>query len=324
MVVQAQRNEVTGLVRTAVHTHGVLVHQAHTRHFVHPVRAATYITVNLRLRIAFLIGAPQLVEHLVLLRHEAFGIQELRSVLDGLEGHRTRVADFHLTLLTAFGRDKYHTARSVRTVDTGCRSVLEDIDALDIIGRDVNQGIVLIRAAVARTAGRCTALQLRYTVNHHKGFLTGQAATYTDGLTGSRGSTVGCNVHACRTSAQHLAYTGGGCLGQIVGFDHLHRTGDITFLRCAVTDNHHLFNQFGVRHKTDAHVLCTGKLLRDVTHVRHSNGLALVGSNLEVAVEVGDRTVGRSFHQHARADDRFTVLVKHYAADVGKSRDRYR
>ena len=86
------------------------------------------------------------------------------AALDLVNTHIATVVDLHrLFLLTALCCDDHHTVGSTRTIDRSCRSVLEDLDCLDVVWREVTD---------------CSTH--RHTVDHIERSCASEAAQTTD------------------------------------------------------------------------------------------------------------------------------------------------
>ena len=133
----------------------MFIYDTYTGYFIHPVCSVTYEISNLPISIFLFIPTSQFIKHFILFNHEITRIQEIRCILDILESNRTGIRDIGLTCFSTLGSNQNHTARSIRTVNSGSRCVLQNINCLDIIGIEINQSIVFLAATICRSCCHC-------------------------------------------------------------------------------------------------------------------------------------------------------------------------
>lgn len=68
-------------------------------------------------------------------------------------------------------------------------------------------------------------------------------------------------------------------------------------------------------------------MLGAIAHVTHLEGLPLLGVEREVAIKIGDSTLGSTLDEDRDADERFALLIAHDTGDVcpkeGREKDTY-
>ena len=133
----------------------MFINDAYTGYFIHPVCSVAYEISNLPISIFLFIPTPQFIKHFILFNHKITRIQEIRCILDILESNRTGIRDVGLTCFSTLGSNQNHTVRSIRTVNSGSRCVLQNINCLDIIGIEVNQSIVFLTTTICRSCRHC-------------------------------------------------------------------------------------------------------------------------------------------------------------------------
>ena len=133
----------------------MFINDTYTGYFIHPVCSVTYEISNLPIGILLFIPTPQFIKHFILFNHEITCLQEIRRILDILESNRTGIRDIGLTSFSSFGGNQNYPARSIRTVNGSSRSVLQNINCLDIIRIEINQGVVFFTATICRSCCHC-------------------------------------------------------------------------------------------------------------------------------------------------------------------------
>jgi hypothetical protein len=136
-VAVVERNAVLGAFAATSNGEVVRLAPAGPCHFVEPVGVGPEVVGAGRVHFGFEIAPFVGVHH----------IDEAEGVVGADEAV---VVDRHAAFFTAFCRNQDNTGRTAAAVDGGCRTVLEHIDRLDVVGVDVFEG------------------PAQHTVNHHE------------------------------------------------------------------------------------------------------------------------------------------------------------
>ena len=91
------------------------------------------------------------------------GIHHLGYIVECREGYGTCIVQGHLTFLTLLGSNEHNTVGTTGTIDSGSRSILQYLDALDILRVDIldttvldNHTVYYIERSTAGTDGTLT------------------------------------------------------------------------------------------------------------------------------------------------------------------------
>ena len=82
------------------------------------------------------------VVHFLIDTHLLLRVHDVEVAVAGLQavGIFTGIADLAGTLLTTLGGDDNHTGHSAGTVDRSCRTVLQNLETLDVVGVETGNG----------------------------------------------------------------------------------------------------------------------------------------------------------------------------------------
>ena len=219
-------------------------------------------------------------------------------VLDGLIGEGACVADVHVALGTLLGGHEDDTVGAAGTVDGGCGGVLQDLDGLDVVRVEV----------VDRTAHHGDAV---HDIQRRGGGGEGALAADVHGTDLTR-TLVGADIHTGCAALEGFEDVVGRALGQFLGTDGDHGTGHVALLHGTVTDGHGLFEEEVVVIEGDGHVGSGADLLGHVADAGDLEGRAGSDAKLEVAVDVGDDTVGGAGDIDRSSDNRFSLGIQNF------------
>ena len=223
---------------------------------------------------------------------EIDGIRHLREAGGGVPTGVAGVADDGLAVGAALGRHEDDAVGGAGAVDRGGGGVLQHGNALDVIGVHVLQAHF---HTVHQDVGRPGAAEVA-------------AAAEGDGGLGARGAgrRVG-NGQAGNHALEGLGGVHHGTLGEVVTLDLGDGAGQVDLLLDAVTDDDRLFQHLGVilqDHVQGSAV--PGKFLGDIADAGENEDVAGLDAAEGVgAVDVGNCSVLRAFHENGPADDRF-------------------
>ena len=246
-------------------------------------------------------------------------VEALGHLRDADEG-RERDLGSHLPA-ALLGGDEHHAVGGARTVDGGRRGVFQHLHRLDLVGREVSDGVVAlahgnavnhIERVVARRDGRSAAH-----ADHHA--LTGRAVGLDDLHTGG------------------LALQGSGSRGdrtarEVVGLDDRHSRREVLLFDRTVTDRHHGVEGHGVFAEFHVHLRAAvqGDRLRDESQ-RLENQVSRIPPPFEFegisAVYARRGTVGGALLDDRSPDDGLSRLVgdrsRHGRPLLGQDRSRH-
>ena len=218
-----------------------------------------------------------------------------------LSGQVGREVYLHLVALLARARrDDDHTIGRTRTIDRSRGSVLQHLHRLNVVH--------VQRVQVGRRG---------HTVDNEQRVLRGVERTDTTDAhrAGAHGRTIVRDGHARHLTLQCTHRVGVARCLQFICLHHCHRTRQVGLALHLITSDDDLSQFRGILLQLNLHALRCGNLhgvVSDVSHHQHRTGLHL---DLEVAVEVGHRTVRRSFLLHGGTNDTFASLIDHRSRD---------
>ena len=212
------------------------------------------------------------------------------------------IADDGLPVGSALGRDQDDTVGGPGSVDGGGGGVLEDGNALDIIGVDILEAHL---DAIHEDIGIAGIAQVA-------------ASTEGDGRRGARGA--GRRVGDGQAGNHALKGLGGihdGTLGEVISLDLGDGAGQVDFLLDAVTDDDRFFQH--LRIVLQDHVqgsAVPGDLLGDIADAGEDEDVAGPDTVQDIgAVDVGDRAGLCALDEHRAADDGFTGWIGNRSPD---------
>ena len=222
---------------------------------------------------------------------EFLGIQHLHAVYIGLGGHAGVKVHFYLTILAALGGDDDNTVGGAATVNGSGSGVFQDLDGLDV---------VTVEFMHAGLGGDTVDDVQRVVV------VEGSHTTDPDGGSAGR-ATVRTDIHSGNTALQGFDGVVLVLFGQIVGVHRGDGTGEIGLALDRITGYHHFIQQLGVFVHDHGHLRLGGKFKGGITDGREDQDGAFLHGDGEVAVEVCDGTVVRTFFLDRGANDAVAV-----------------
>ena len=233
---------------------------------------------------------------------ELLGVEQVDLVTQLLDAVREVVGDGSLVLITALGGDEHDTGSAAGTVDSGRSGILQDFDALDIVGVDevvIGNGIAVHHVQGGGAGG--------------KGVDTADADVHT--CTGSAFALT--DFHTGYAAHEGLSQGGGGFL-QLVGFDGGHRAGKVALTHGSVTDDDGFLQEGAVLGQDDIYLGGTGKedFLGGKADAGKFQGFSLGCRDGIVTGGVRDHAPsGSALHHDTCTDDGFAVVVHDRALD---------
>ena len=262
---------------------------------------------------------PALLFQFLVHGHLVLGIHDVEGAVERLHAERVLTGIGHRAVPgTAFlGGDDDNARHGARTVDGGRGTVLQDFEALDIVGvqtgdRGGDQGVGI-------TGAQVLGIDFNDVFHDHAvhdpqrlgGAVDGGGTADAD----LRGGTerTGDVLHG---DTGYAAFQGTGDIGDTVQFRlfgiHLDGgSGEDAAVHRGHTGDDRLFQHLGVRLQGDADIVPGGNGRIAVTHEGDHEILRALRYLVEdkVTVQVCEGAdLGLSFHRHERADDRFSVF----------------
>ena len=216
------------------------------------------------------------------------------------------------------GGDDDNTIGSAGSVDGGRGGVLQDGEALDVVGVDGGQRVGHTLTAVGSQ---------RNAVDNHQrvvGGVQGSGTTHAEGGAGTRTTVAGNHLQAGHLTLEHILGRDDGAAVDFFRLDGGHGTGHIVFLYRAVADHNHLIQEMGILFEGNGGRNAFGrKGLGGVTDAGYLNHCIGAGNgDGVVAVQAGGRTVGRPLFQDRGSDDR-THGVYHHTFNLVSALGKY-
>ena len=160
--------------------------------------------------------------------------------------------DLHLALLTLLGSDDDDTIGSTATIDRSRCSILEHLNALDVI---------TIEFVHTRLGW--------HTINNIKRIIVVQRTDTTNTYGGSsRRRTVSCNIHTRNAALKSLDRVVLVLLGYLINADYRDGTCQVGLALSGITSNNYLVEQLGIFFENDAQTLGSLHHLSLIPHKR--------------------------------------------------------
>ena len=227
----------------------------------------------------------------------------IHTARDNINTEVTLVVDLQrLILLTTLSRDDNHTVSSTRTVDSTSRSILQHLDCLDIIRREV--------------ADRSTH---RHTVDDIQRSCATERTDTTDA--DCRICTrlaIRCNLHTSYLTFQHRGNIRVRYTLQFISVYNRYRTCQVGLLLSTITYDNHLLKHHGVgfhldRLKNSASAYCDLAIL--ITHIAyHKRGFSW-SVDREITIKIGNHTRLCTLDFYGCTNEGFSILVNNLTTD---------
>ena len=208
------------------------------------------------------------------------------------------VVHLYATLLGTLGRDEDYTVSTTGTIDSRRRSILQHVDRLNLIGRDVAHRT---RDTIHEDQ-RLVRLRDRTTTTH---------ANRNLGV----GTTVLCSyMHTGELTLQGLGYVTNGSSHDILGRNRSNRTGQVLTTNGLITNNHDILQRRSILFQTNEDLGAT--IYRNVlglhTDVRYDQHILLCIRYIqgELAVHIRTRTKRSTFNHNSGTDNRLTIGIR--------------
>ena len=294
VVVVARAEAVAAALRAAGDAHVVIVAHARLVEVVLPVG------VGLVALLEGVLIESGLLAHLGKRGAVHHGI----AVEERLEAHVAVVAHLGRRALAALhGGDDDHAVGTARTVDGGCRGVLQDVHRLDVGGVDVGE---LPHEGDA--------------VEHDERVVGGRERALTADADLHLGTRLRAGLrheHTGHAALQCLGSVGGSHLIELLAADVGHRTGDGLAALRAIANHHHLIEAAALvlELHVDGRLRAHTDFLSHIANVAHHEGGSRLHRERVAAVHVGHGAVAGALLHDGGADER-----PHGVADAPRHR----
>ena len=258
------------------------------------------------------VAQPALGVHLLVDRHLVLRIHdvEVRIRRDHAVGEFTRIVDAADTGTSLLGGDDDHTGHGAGTVDRGCGTVLEDVEALDVLGIQTGDGRTDKRRGITRreVLGRNVGHVLHDdTVDNPQRFrATANRRCTADADLGRRteGTRYVLHRHTGRTALKTAADISQTRNLHIVCDKLVGCSGEQALVHCCHTRYDHCLHSLRIGFEFHADVTRNGNLLRLVTYIGDDQN-SIVGEilQLEFSIQIGRDTDRRVVLEDDRSTD---------------------
>ena len=287
------RRTIVTLRCTTGKREGMLLRNTRPRHFIKPIGI---IIIGIVERDVF-------AQRMVCIA-PFLSIQQIRLVGNRRSRYIAIIIYRSLRTRTTLCRNQDDTAGSTRTVDSSGRSIFQDRDRFDIRRR--NGGHITTGDTIDHNHRALVVLQRRSTTE-----LDLRATGYI--------ARTGNDIQTGYLTLQQVGSIAGNTFVEVF-FSHVsHRTGNLAARLGTVTDSHDLAQVHNGRLELERDVVAPFDRFLDgvITNVRDLENRAFRVLHFEriITVNVGNRTVGGTFHQDVGTDNRFAVLIHYTTLD---------
>ena len=231
--------------------------------------------------------------------------KNINSVLLLADGYATRVRNGRLlTLATLLGCNDDDTVRTTGTVDSSCRSILQDTERLNILW-------VYYRKEVRKTL--YTIVVHCQTIDNDQWVVRcvqRRTTTNTDLGTTTRSTVVAGNVYTGNLTSKHVLCVDNHTLVLRVWLDSCNRTGQVRLLSYTITDDNDFVQRLRVILQGNAHFFRSLHGLWSHSQISESKIGTWSCVNREVTIHVGN-TYCLTVHCNGSTHDRLTGSILH-------------
>ena len=249
-------------------------------------------------------------------------------------GQLCRIVEAGFTGLTAFCGDNNDTRHSACTIYRCSRTILQDLEWLDILGVDTCDSAGNQRFSITRRQIVCAHLYcvFQYDTIHNPqrfGWTVNRRSTAdADFWSCTKGTGYVLYAHTCSTTFQATADISHTGQHRFFRLQLCCRTGKQTFVLFNHTGYNDFFDYLGVLRHSNRHFWLSCQFLVLHSYVTDYEDGLVRNIKFKVTIEVGDGTTGWTFHQYARTNDRLAFLVNDCTAYVnichrGKTKHQY-
>ena len=225
------------------------------------------------------------------------GIEHTIGVRHGLRRSRIAQVDRQAVFLGGLGGDDNHTVGGTRAVDTRRRRILQHLHGGNV-----------------RRVERVHVLRRRHTVYYIE-WLAGVHRTHTTNADAAAARAGGCvrrNLHARQTPLNAADHVGIALRHGLVHIQYRHRTRQVGFALRGIARNDQLLELLRFLGEKNMHRRLRLDRLLGIAYIGYLERCTFGNGQGEIAVEIGNRTVLRTFLQDRHAYQRFSGrLVSH-------------
>ena len=223
--------------------------------------------------------------------------KSLSGLEDILHLHKAGIRNRKLVLVGTLGGDEDYTVGTTCTIDC-CRScILQHIDADNLVGRNIGDG----------SCGEAIDDEEWFVALRNR-----TATTHTDRSATARTTVLRDNAHTSKFTLQGLRNVRNWVGHKFLCVYRRNRTGEVTLLNGAVTDDNHFVKLVTILLDSDAEFVLAGHgdvllAIADVSHFERS----VFGHvrDTEVTIDVGGSTVGGTHNDDVGADHGLAQLI---------------
>ncbi len=208
-----------------------------------------------------------------------------------------------LAFAGALRRNENYTVRSPRTIDSCGGGILENVNRLHLVGRNIAEGSL-------------------HSVDENERLITlgnGTAAAHAY-VHGSIGTAVlADNVHTRQLALQGLSHVGHRDIGNILGGNRRHRSREVPAPYGLITDDHHVIEIEGIflEYKViDALPLIYGGFCAGITYTGYNNGGICGGGEGIVSIYSGRRAGQGTFNHNCSTHYGIPFRVSHRTGNL--------
>ena len=261
---------------------------------------------------------PALGSHLLIYTHLLLWVGDVVIIVAGFQpiGELTGIVERAMSCAAFLGCHNNHTGHGACTIYRGSRTILKNLEALDIIGVKTGYGIGYQRSGITR---RKVVGRYIHSIFHDDTIYDPQRAGVTIYRCGTTHTNLRCrtegtwhvlNAHTGSTTLQSTWHIGHTIEFGIVSTHLCGGTGEeslVHLLNTCYDDLTNLVSLFGVQH--DLHVFATLYCFRLHSNVgNHQSRIRLRRRDAEMSVQISGRTSLRTLYHNRSADDGLSIL----------------
>ena len=266
-------------------------------------------------------GEQSVCGHLLVDAHLLLGVHDVELRVARAEPHGvfSGVADAVAAGLALLRRDDDHAAHGARTVDRGGGTVLEDLEALDVVGVQSGDGRGDQRGRITR--GEVVGIDFGDvfhddSVDHPQRLrrtVDGRGTAHTDLRCRTERTRDVLDAHAGGAAFERPAHVGHAVELRLGGVDLRGGTREEAFVLLGHTCHDDLRELVVVVGEAHLHAVLGREGLRDHADVTDYDFLSCRHVQRELSVDVGDGSRRGTLYHDGCADDGFTIVLRKYS-----------
>ena len=266
---------------------------------------------------------PALLLHLLVDTHLLLRVHDVERLIGRHKANRifARIRNLVRALAALLGRHHNHARHGARAVDRRGRTVLENLEALDVVGVQTRNGRTDKRLGIARR--QRVGIHLGHILHNHtvdhpqrvRAAIDRRGTAHPDFGRGAERARHVLNRHARSAPLERTAYLGHTVELDVVGRQLRGRTRKQTLVDARHARHHHLGQVGRALAKRDAHLrlgLLLHRLVAD--ELNHQRRVSRRQRQLEIAVHIGHSAVRGPLFDHRRTDNGHARCIDHAPA----------